>query len=126
MANAEIEAAARELLAETAQAEEKAFLDQLRDRFSRDVFYTAKRGLKIERLLETGVGRAFAERCQAVVVGACQVWLDVGSSPEDVAKALAEARGAVAAMNCLAGIIQDGQEAEQTLKQIDHEIGASD
>lgn len=123
---AEIDARARELISEAAREAEEGYLDSMRDRTAREVFLRVKRGMKAERLFETGIGKAFAERCSDVIVTACDVWLAIDSTTEQVDKARAEARGAIAAMHCFGDIINDGKEAEQQLRQIDHEIGVSE
>lgn len=123
---AEIDARARELLVSAAREAEDHFLDEQRDRSARDIFARIKRGMKGEALFETGLGKAFADRCNMVIVNACDVWLSTESTPEQIAKARAEAQAAVAAMNCFGSIIDDGKEAEQQLRQLDYEIGASE
>lgn len=123
---AEIDARARELISEAAREAESSYIDSLRERAGVEIFMRVKRGMKAAALFETGIGKAFADRCNRVIVNACDTWLSIDSKPEDVEKALTEARGAIAAMNCFGDIVNDGKEAEQQLRQIDHEIGVSD
>jgi hypothetical protein len=119
----EIEARARQMLAEAAEEAERSFLDGLRDRNARKIFMRAKKGVKVERLFQTGIGAAFAERITEEIAAACDVWFDAASTDKDIAIARLRAMAAIASLHVFEGIVGDGKDAEAQLKLIDHEIG---
>lgn len=121
MENTEVEERARELIAGAAHEGEAMLLERLRSGTGQAIFARIKRGLKTHALLNTAVGRAFAEKCQSTIVESCDVWLSTDRSQEKADAALIEARAAVAALNIFGEMLQDGKQAEEELRMLDED-----
>lgn len=119
---AEIDQRAREMITAAAQEAEKSIMDNLTQRRLLHVWRDIKDAIRIDSFTQTKTGRAIIERLEKTISSSCVVWL-TSEKPEDVTKALAEARAALAAMITMAELVAEGTEARTQLEQLENEIG---
>lgn len=104
--------------------EERALIEQLRERNMMAVWNQVKVGLACEQFFDTRVGKAIITRLNAIILDGQEAWLlqsDVNT--EKMREAHLNARAAHMAIATIDSILSESADAEEILNQMERDDG---